>query len=157
MEIFSNAIIMNSIDRNRYYFNTILKEHGVTNGSALHSKLSDFLIHPANSYYLQHYFLLCTGFLDKEEIDNRTCDLISELKFLMDDNYTYRYLFHKDPEWYEFYRENAYPTGDRRNLEDPRRGVCKKIADIIMDYKNGPPPLESLEDAFRLHFKKKID
>jgi hypothetical protein len=66
-------------------------------------------------------------------------------------------LFYLDEEWYEFYRENAYPSGDRRNLDDPRRGVCQKIADIVMKYKNGPPLLESLDDAFTLYFHKKFD
>jgi hypothetical protein len=148
---------MNSIDKNRYYFNMVLKEHGITIGSILYEQLCEFLMHPANNYYLQHYFLLCTGLLGKKDIDDHITDLIAELKFVLSNNYTYRHLFHKDPEWYEFYRENAYPTGDRRKADDPRRGVCKKIADIIMDYKNGPPALNSLEDAFMLHFQKKMD
>lgn len=144
-------------DRNRHHFNSILKEHGITIGSMLYQQLSDFLMHPANSYYLQCYFLLCTGYFEEQDIIKRATDLITELKFIINNNYSYRLLFHKDPEWYEFYRENAYPSGDRRQVDDPRRGVCKKIADIIMDYKKGPPELASLEDALKAHFHKKLD
>ena len=36
-----------------------------------------------------------------------------------------------DPEWYEYYKENAYPCGTRRPQET-RRGVHKKHIDDIM-------------------------
>jgi hypothetical protein len=66
-----------SCDMNRHYFKSILTEHGIIIGTTLYSKLFEFLMHPVNNKYLQCYFLLCSGYLEKNEITLRTEELLS--------------------------------------------------------------------------------
>ncbi len=137
-----------SHDYNRMQFFNIMKQYGITNGSAKYKQLSQFLYDPLNSQYLQLYYILCTGYLDIEDIQDRTADLVAEMEFSTCTNggYTYRQLFSIDQEWYNYFKENAYPLGQRRLGLDHRRGVDKNRVDNIMKCKSGPPELP-LEDA----------
>jgi hypothetical protein len=134
-----------SQDHNRIRFINILRQYGITYDSEKYKKLSEFLYNPINSQYLQLYYLLCTGYLEGGDIEAKTIDLISELDFATNGGYTYRQLFDIDKEWYSFFKENAYPLGQRKVM-DRRRGVDKVRVDNIMACKRGPPELP-LEEA----------
>lgn len=135
-----------SHDHNRREFYNLLQRRGISHGTHKYRQLIAFLNDPVNAPYLQLYYLLCTGYLNIRDIEERTEDLLSELEFVTGHNYTYRALFRLDPEWYAFFKENAYPTGQRRCKSDSRRGVDKIRVDSIMTLKEGPPVV-TLETA----------
>lgn len=135
-----------SHDQSRLEFHNVLKNHGITNGTDDYQRLINFLEDPANSQYLQLYYILCTGYLPAEEVTQRTVDLIKEMRFICSGNYSYRHLFHIHPDWYQYFKENAYPCGQRRIHCDLRRGVDKDRVDRIMKIQGGPPETD-LETA----------
>lgn len=135
-----------SYDRKRKDFQCIMKQHGITHGTTRYEQLIHFLDDPTNSPYLQSYYILCTGYLSNKEIHQRVQDLVAELEFTTEDNYSYRKLFDIDNEWYPYFKENAYPSGQRRSSYDKRRGVDKSHIDRIMVRRRGPPVIP-LEDA----------
>lgn len=123
-----------------------MRESGIRHGSVKYEQLRHFLNDPTNSPYLQLYYLLCAGYMDNDEVIKKTQDLIDELTFLYAGHYSYRKLFQLDGEWYEYFKENAWPTGQRRTTRDERRGVDREEVDTIMRIKKGPPPV-NLENA----------
>jgi hypothetical protein len=142
-------------DHNRKAFNQIMIESGITHGSIRYEQLRNFLDDPVNSPYLQMYYLLCAGYLDINEIRNKTNDLVSEMDFIYNGHYSYRKLFSIDFGWYEYFKENAWPTGQRRTSRgDYRRGVDCEDVDVIMRIKKGPPTTD-LETAIILQCQLK--
>lgn len=130
-------------DRNRRMVHRIMKEYNLET----HRKLTEFLLHPNNVPYLQSYLIICSGYMNIKEVIPRLDDLMAEVKFV-ESGYTYRDLFNLDPDWSDYFKENAYPypSGQRRSNNDLRRGVDREYVDYIMDIKRGPPPL-CLDDA----------
>ncbi len=120
-------IIISINDINRLYFKYRLKESGVDNSV----NFQKFLLNESNGQYLQSYFLMCTGIIKQDEIDNRVSDIISEYRFQNKGNYSYSQLFELNSDWYTFFEPNAWPCGKRRDGET-RRGVKKKYVDDIM-------------------------
>lgn len=138
-----------SYDKNRIEIFKIMQEHNIHNGSTSHQKLRTFLLDPDNSCYLQSYFIICSGYLDQEIATQKLKDLVAEMEFVNNGNYSYRSLFNIDPEWGDFFKENAYPhpSGQRKlHLGDYRRGVDKEYVDFIMEIKKDSPDL-NLEQA----------
>ena len=72
-------------------------------------------------------------------------------RYIKDKNvYYYEELFRLDPEWIEFYKENADKTG--RNIgRENRHGLDKKYVDDIILIKNKVLTNNDLENAIRLH------
>jgi hypothetical protein len=134
-------------DYNRKIFNQKLIDAGISHGSVKYRQLSQFLNDPINSPYLQIYYLLCAGYLNSDDIIDKTQDLVDELEFITTGHYSYRKLFAIDFEWYQYFNANAWPTGQRRTSRgDYRRGVNQSLVDEIMKIKVGPPQLD-LENA----------
>lgn len=141
-------------DRNRKYFSQVMRDNGIIHGTVAYEHLRHFLDDSDNSPYLQLYYNLCTGYFDIKEIDAMTMDLINELNFIYTEcNYSYRKLFNLDPEWYDYFKENAWPTGQRK-CQDRRRGVDREQIDDIMRIRTGPPRIE-LEKAIVLQCQKR--
>lgn len=142
-------------DQNRLLFDQLMKESGISHGSIKYELLRNFLEDPVNSPYLQTYYLLCAGYLNVEDVREKTKDLIDELDFINNGHYSYRKLFTLDFGWYEYFKINAWPTGQRR-LErgDRRRGVDREDVDSIMRIRTGPPPID-LETAIVVHCHEK--
>lgn len=129
-------------DSNRKKINKILKMYNIHNTSEKYNDFVTFILKPENSIYLQSFMIICSGFLPVEEVKKRLDDMIIEMKFIDEGNYTFRELFNIDKEWEEYFKENAYPnpSGQRREYEK-RRGVNKEYVDDIMKLKNGPPKI----------------
>lgn len=121
-------------DKNRLILKRVLSDSGIITNEKESIRFSEFLTQPHNNYYFQSYMLLCSGFIDEKEIPKRIEDMILEFKFQMGDSYSYSELFSLDEGWYEFYKENAYPSGQRKPDEE-RRGVDKTKVDDIMSIK----------------------
>ena len=83
--------------------------------------------------------------MDIHEVIPRLNDLLAEMEFKRN-GYTYRDIFTMDRGWIDYFKENAYPSGQRRQSWDKRRGVDKAHVDFIMSVKDGPPTL-NLDDA----------
>lgn len=140
-------------DKSRKSFDNIMKDNGIRHGTIKYEQLRHFLDDPANSPYLQLYYNLCTGYMDPSEVSERAQDLVTELEFVYGGNYSYRKLFSLDEHWYEYFKENAWPCGARKE-HDRRRGVDREQVDHIMRIKSGPPPI-TLERAIVLQCEKR--
>lgn len=126
----------------------VMKRMNIDNFSGMHCTLRDFLLDPKNSVYLQSFMIICSGYMDLSECETRLSEIIKDIEFKMAGGYTYRDLFYMDPDWGEYFKENAYPfpSGQRKSTNDVRRGVDKAYVDEIMKIKEGPPP-KNLDEA----------
>jgi len=120
----------NNADHNRKLLYEIFNHSGITVGAEKYKDFMMFLEDPANTHYLQFFFILCSGKYGFPEAHDRIVDMIKELEF-QHDNYSYSQLFRINEQWYEFFKENAVPTGQRRSTDDLRRGVDKKYVDDV--------------------------
>lgn len=141
-------------DRNRVLIYELLHQSGISVGTEKYREFSIFLNDPANTNYLQLFFILCSGYFSFAEAYERLTDMIKELEF-QQNNYSYSQLFMLNKEWYEFFKENAYPTGQRRRELDIRRGVDKSYVDdiIILNQKLGLPLDDSIHWITHLKIK----
>ena len=146
---------MSVCDVNRRIFDSMLRVDGIFHGSVTYKQLHVFLFDPANSPYLQMYYLLLSGYLPASEVRLRTMDLLKELRFSVSGNYSYRHLFSLDATWYEYFKENAWPSGQRRLCGDYRRGVAGPQVDEIMSIKRGPPSMD-LDGAISVQCSRRI-
>lgn len=128
-----------TVETKRQLFINVFQSHGFVQGTELYTRLYEFLTDPVNSIYLQSYFVMSSGLLDDKDLSSRISDLAAELRFVLDGGYSYRKLYSLDHCWYEFFRENTYPCGGRRDTTDYRRGVDKDKVDRIMTIRHGPP------------------
>lgn len=120
-------------DKNRLYMKDELARRKLSfdTDKERYIRFTDFLLDPALTHHLQTYILLCGGFYNREETIQRLTEIISDFEFTMKDGYTFGQIFNRTEEWYDFYKENAYPTGQLKKGE-ARRGVTKKYVDDIM-------------------------
>jgi hypothetical protein len=131
-------------EKNKMHVLNLLKNAGIDNMSAGHRQFSDYLMNN-NDIVLQQYLIMCAGYFNPKEAQDRLSAMIREMNFCKE-GYTYREVFQMDQDWIPFFYENAYPSGQRRHLDDKRMGVDKSKVDRIMKVKTGPPVV-SLDDA----------
>jgi hypothetical protein len=141
-------------DDKRKFLDRLLKKAGISIGTQKYIDFNTFIMNPANSHYLQLFYILCSGHLDYPDINKRTRDMIQELDF-QKNNYSYSQLFQIHGKWYEFFSENAYPTGQRKSKTDHRRGVDKKYVDDIMNICKHTGL--SLDDSIHILIRQKIE
>lgn len=117
-------------DKNRKLIFASLKSAGIYVGTEKYQDFYNFLNNDANNYYLQLFYILCSGHFNYEDACERLVDMIKEIEF-QQNSYSYSQLFQLDNSWYEYFKENAYPTGQRRFSGDKRRGVDKEYVDDL--------------------------
>lgn len=150
---------MSKHDRNRRKIQKLIKSLGIDNFSEDHRLFGGFLLDPRNCIHLQIYFIICSGYMKVKDAKERLLEMISEMRFRVAGGYTYRDIFNMDPEWQEFFSENAFPhpSGQRRDRTDMRMGVDKKHVDEIMAIKIGPPSRclqEAIVESCMAHLKE---
>ena len=117
-------------DQHRMYFKKQLSKHQIDLDSPDHKKFCNYISNPINGQHLQVFILLCSGLLEPKIIDIKLDEIIGDFRFHLQNGYTYRHVFSKDTEWYDFFKENAFPCGQRRPAER-RRGVSREYVDEI--------------------------
>lgn len=129
-------------DKNRLLIFNKLKELNLTYNSVKSHQLYEFLLEPINANYLQTFLIIASGYLHYQYAIPRLIDIVKEIEFINNGNYPYRYLFDISPLWIDYFKENAYPNGQRKLTNDSRRGVDKDVVDKIMVIQKGPPELD---------------
>jgi hypothetical protein len=142
-----------SKDQNLKALDTLLKKHDIFHGSDRYSRLRDFLLNEKNSVFLQSFMIMCSGALNERELKIRLEEIIKDAEF---PGITFRELFSMDPEWVDYFSENAYPlpSGQPR-IGDQRMGVDRSYVQNVMTNRDGPP-LISLEAAIIKTIEDKI-
>ena len=110
-----------------------LNKHGLYHNSIRRSLFDNFLLSIGNERYFQDYLLLCTGYIDDEDFQNRLSKILKVFEFTLNGNYSYGTLFTLHRDWHSFFKENAYPCGV---AVDGRYGVDRERVDRIMTYYN---------------------
>ena len=137
------------MDKRRIYVKKYLEKKGFTYHKKNYLKLINYLSLIMNRDKLDDFLMVISGMCSKK-ISIRYIDDIID-RYTKDKNvYYYEELFRLDPEWIEFYKENADATG--RNIgRENRNGLDKKYVDDILLIKNKVLANKDLDNAIRLH------
>ena len=106
-----------------------LNKHGLHHNSIRRSLFDNFLLSVGNERHFQDYLLLCTGYINDDEFNQRLAKILRVFEFTLQGNYSYGTLFSLHKDWHSFFKENAYPCG---NAFDGRCGVERERVDRIM-------------------------
>jgi len=146
---------MTDWDRNRKAFKQLMLNSGLYSNNIRRLLFDNFLTAAENSVYLQLYYLLCSGYVAGTELKQKFQQLTRAFDFVISGNYIYTTLFKLDPAWREFFKENAYPSGQNR-LSEKRLGVDRHHVDRVHRIKNTGEGC-NLEDAIVIDCQRKLE
>lgn len=114
----------------------ILQSNGLYHNSVRRCLFDNFLLH--HPHYLQQFLILPYLAPKWQRVSLKR--IIKVFEFTLRGGMTWRRMFVIHPDWYNFFMENAYPTGESRG--DARHGVCAERVNCVMRHYKG-----DLEDA----------
>lgn len=134
-------------DINRLHLKGELARYGIVLGENKYNDFYRFITDIANTHHMQTYIIMCGGHFSAAQLTFKLAEIIDEFEFYRNDSYTYGQVIQKDPEWYDFFKENAFPCG-RKKPHENRYGVSRSYVDDIMKIHDGFGV--SLDDAIIL-------